>query len=117
VQSRSSAEGGCQQPSYAQPHPIAQRLYYTSGTLQKLSASSTGFHQTLRANSNRLPAGYFILFKLLLFPIQTEMNTNISSCLSSIIAVQELMSIFRPSLQSKLVPQIQFHAIAVIGTK
>lgn len=45
------------------------------------------------------------------------MNSNISSCLSSIAAVEELMSIFRPSLQSKLVPQIQFLAIAVIGTK
>lgn len=61
----------------------------------------------------QLLAGYFILLKLLLFPIQIETNSSISSCL----AIQELTSIFRPSLQSKLVPQIQFLAIALIGTK
>lgn len=50
-------------------------------------------------------AGYFIPFKLLLFPIQTEMNSNISSCLSHVNAVQELMSAYRSSLPSKLIPQ------------
>lgn len=47
----------------------------------------------------------WIVHSVQIFPIQTEMNSNVSSCLSHINAVQEIMSAYRSSLPSKLIPQ------------
>lgn len=93
------------------------RLWYTPKAQLLISSTCTHFHQTLWANSNSSFAGCITVFKLLFFwlffffflSIRTGNNSNVSSCLPSVIVVQDLMKKCRPSLQIKL--QLQFLTI------